>query len=123
VLQGGVLGRERGTGSTSAPASIRPGPWRGWSAGDAPKAGGRIVNVAARQALEPPLAALSAALDTPTNRRDMPKANFDAWPKVKEVAAILFLASRENKVSRGGVVLVFGASFLSIGGDHRDAIN
>jgi NAD(P)-dependent dehydrogenase (short-subunit alcohol dehydrogenase family) len=112
------------------------------------KAGGRIVNVAARQALEPRtganisastaaakagVAALSAALgeelagegilvnavapsimDTPTNRRDMPKANFDAWPKVEEVAAtILFLASPENKVSRGGVVPVFGASSQS----------
>jgi NAD(P)-dependent dehydrogenase (short-subunit alcohol dehydrogenase family) len=109
--------------------------------------GGRIVNVAALQALEPRngakisastaakagVAALSAALgeelagegilvnavapsimDTPTNRRDMPKANFDAWPKVEEVAAtILFLASPENKVSRGGVVPVFGASSQS----------
>jgi len=44
----------------------------------------------------------------------MPKANFDAWPKVEEVAAtILFLASPENKVSRGGVVPVFGASSQS----------
>jgi NAD(P)-dependent dehydrogenase (short-subunit alcohol dehydrogenase family) len=108
------------------------------------KTGGRIVNVAARQALEPRIgakmsaytaakagvAALSAALgeelagegilvnavapsimDTPVNRRDMPKANFDAWPKVEEVAAtILFLASPENKVTRGGVVPVFGKS-------------
>ena len=50
-------------------------------------------------------------MDTPTNRRDMPKANFDAWPKVEEVATtILFLASPENKVSRGGVVPVFGAA-------------
>jgi NAD(P)-dependent dehydrogenase (short-subunit alcohol dehydrogenase family) len=108
------------------------------------KAGGRIVNVAARQALEPRMgakmsaytaakagvAALSAALgeelagegilvnaivpsimDTPTNRRDMPKANFDAWPKVEEVAAtILFLASPENKLTRSGLVPVFGKS-------------
>ena len=111
------------------------------------KAGGRIINVAARQALEPRtganisastaakagVAALTAALgeelagegilvnavapsimDTPTNRRAMPKANFDAWPKVEEVAAtILFLASPENKVTRGGVVPVFGASSQS----------
>jgi NAD(P)-dependent dehydrogenase (short-subunit alcohol dehydrogenase family) len=109
--------------------------------------GGRIVNVAALQALEPRngakisastaakagVAALSAALgeelagegilvnavapsimDTPTNRRNMPKANFDAWPKVEEVAAsILFLASPENTVSRGGVVPVYGASSQS----------
>ena len=108
------------------------------------KGGGRIVNVAARQALEPRtgakmsaytaakagVAALSAALgeelagegilvnavvpsimDTPTNRRDMPKANFDAWPKVEEVAAtILFLASPENKLTRSGLVPVFGKS-------------
>jgi NAD(P)-dependent dehydrogenase (short-subunit alcohol dehydrogenase family) len=104
------------------------------------KAGGRIVNVTARQALEPRdeakisastaakagVAAVPAALagegilvnavapsimDTPTNRRAMPKANFAAWPKVEEVAAtILFLASPENKVSRGGVVPVFGAA-------------
>jgi hypothetical protein len=40
-------------------------------------------------------------MDTPSNRRDMPKANFDAWPKVEEVATtILFLASPENKVTR-----------------------
>ena len=53
-------------------------------------------------------------MDTPTNRRDMPNANFDAWPKVEEVAAtILFLASPENKVSRGGVIPVFGASSQS----------
>jgi NAD(P)-dependent dehydrogenase (short-subunit alcohol dehydrogenase family) len=108
------------------------------------KSGGRIVNVAARQALEPRtgakmsaytaakagVAALSAALgeelagegilvnaivpsimDTPANRRDMPKANFDAWPKVEEVAAtILFLASPENKLTRSGLVPVFGKS-------------
>jgi NAD(P)-dependent dehydrogenase (short-subunit alcohol dehydrogenase family) len=101
------------------------------------KAGGRIVNVAALQALataaKAGVAALSAALgeelagegilvnavapsimDTPTNRSAMPKANFDAWPKVEEVAAtILFLASPENKVGRGGVVPVFGASSQS----------
>ena len=53
-------------------------------------------------------------MDTPTNRSAMPKANFDAWPKVEEVAAtILFLASPENKVGRGGVVPVFGATSQS----------
>ena len=43
-----------------------------------------------------------------------PKANFDAWPKVEEVAATIhFLASPENKVTRGGVVPVYGASSQS----------
>lgn len=106
--------------------------------------GGRIVNVAARPALEPrtgggmvayaaskaAVAALTAALseevakqdilvnavapsimDTRSNRISMPKANFDNWPKTEEVArTILFLASPENKVTRGGVVPVYGRS-------------
>jgi NAD(P)-dependent dehydrogenase (short-subunit alcohol dehydrogenase family) len=108
------------------------------------KEGGRIVNVAARAALEwrmgakttaytaskAAVAALSSALaeevarqgilvnavapsimDTPTNRKDMPKADFAKWPKVEEVAStILFLASPENKVTRGAVVPVYGQS-------------
>jgi NAD(P)-dependent dehydrogenase (short-subunit alcohol dehydrogenase family) len=107
-------------------------------------AGGRIVNVAARPALEwrsgagmaaytaskAGVAALTAALaeevvksgilvnavapsimDTPANRAAMPQADYAAWPKVEEVAAtILFLASPDNKVTRGGVVPVYGRS-------------
>ena len=106
--------------------------------------GGRIVNVAARPALEwrsgagmtaytvakAGVAALTVALaeevakdgilvnavapsimDTPANRKAMPKANFDAWPKVDEVAAtILFLASADNRVTRGAIVPVYGNS-------------
>jgi NAD(P)-dependent dehydrogenase (short-subunit alcohol dehydrogenase family) len=104
--------------------------------------GGRIVNVAARPALEwrsgagmaaytaakTGVAALTVALaeevakdgilvnavapsimDTPANRKAMPKANFDAWPKVEEVAAtIAFLASPDNRVTRGAIVPVYG---------------
>jgi NAD(P)-dependent dehydrogenase (short-subunit alcohol dehydrogenase family) len=48
-------------------------------------------------------------LDTPTNRRDMPKADHAAWPKVDEVArTILWLASPDNKVTRGAIVPVYG---------------
>ena len=106
--------------------------------------GGRIVNVAARPALEwrsgagmtaytvakAGVAALTVALaeevakdgilvnavapsimDTPANRKAMPKANFEAWPKVDEVAAtILFLASPDNHVTRGAIVPVYGKS-------------
>jgi NAD(P)-dependent dehydrogenase (short-subunit alcohol dehydrogenase family) len=106
--------------------------------------GGRIVNVAARPALEwrsgagmaaytaskAAVAALTVALaeevakqgilvnavapsimDTPANRQAMPKADHAAWPKVEEVAAtILFLASPDNKVTRGGIVPVYGRS-------------
>jgi NAD(P)-dependent dehydrogenase (short-subunit alcohol dehydrogenase family) len=108
------------------------------------KTGGRIVNVAARPALEwrsgagmvtyaaskAAVAALTAALaeevakdgilvnavapsimDTPANRSAMPKADYDLWPKVAEVAAtIMFLASPENRVTRGGIVPVYGRS-------------
>jgi NAD(P)-dependent dehydrogenase (short-subunit alcohol dehydrogenase family) len=106
--------------------------------------GGRIVNVAARPALEPRtgasmtaytaakagVAALTIALgeevardgilvnavapsimDTPANRKSMPKADYAAWPKVEEVAAtILFLASPENAVTRSAIVPVYGKS-------------
>jgi NAD(P)-dependent dehydrogenase (short-subunit alcohol dehydrogenase family) len=107
-------------------------------------AGGRIVNVAARPALEwrtgagmtayaaskAGVAALTAALaeevakdgilvnavapsimDTPANRQAMPKADYALWPKVEEVAAtIAFLASPENRVTRGAIVPVYGKS-------------
>jgi NAD(P)-dependent dehydrogenase (short-subunit alcohol dehydrogenase family) len=103
---------------------------------------GRIVNTAARQALESRLGAnltaytvakagvvaLTIALaeevakegilvnavapstmDTPANRASMPKADFNAWPKVEEVAAtILFLASPQNTVTRGAIVPAYG---------------
>jgi len=50
-------------------------------------------------------------MDTPANRSSMPKANFDLWPKVEEVAAtIVFLASPDNRVTRGAIVPVYGKS-------------
>jgi NAD(P)-dependent dehydrogenase (short-subunit alcohol dehydrogenase family) len=106
------------------------------------KSGGRIVNVAARPALEwragagmtayaaskAAVAAFTVALaeevakdgilvnavvpsimDTPANRKALPKANHAAWPKLEEVAqTILLLASPENKVTRGATVPVYG---------------
>jgi len=106
--------------------------------------GGRIVNVAARPALEwrsgagmtaytvakAGVAALTVAfaeevakdgilvnavapsiMDTPANRAAMPKADHALWPKVEEVAAsIVFLASPDNRVTRGAVVPVYGKS-------------
>jgi len=108
------------------------------------KAGGRIVNIAARPALEwrsgagmvaytaskAAVAALTVALaeevatdgilvnavapsilDTPANRAAMANADYSRWPKVEEVAAtILFLASPDNRVTRGAVVPVYGKS-------------
>jgi NAD(P)-dependent dehydrogenase (short-subunit alcohol dehydrogenase family) len=105
-------------------------------------AGGRIVNVAARPALEwrsgagmaayaaskAAVAAFTVALaeevakdgilvnavapsilDTPVNRKSMPQADHAAWPKTEDVAqTIVFLAAPDNKVTRGGVVPVYG---------------
>jgi len=104
--------------------------------------GGRIVNVAARPALEwrsgagmaaytaskAAVAAFTVALaeevvknnvlvnavapsilDTEANRKAMPNADHAAWPKVEDVAqTILFLASPDNKVTRGAIVPVYG---------------
>jgi NAD(P)-dependent dehydrogenase (short-subunit alcohol dehydrogenase family) len=50
-------------------------------------------------------------MDTAANRQSMPKANYDLWPKVEEVAAtIVFLVSPENRVTRGAIVSVYGKS-------------
>jgi NAD(P)-dependent dehydrogenase (short-subunit alcohol dehydrogenase family) len=50
-------------------------------------------------------------MDTAANRKAMPKGNHGAWPKVEEVAAtIVFLASPDNRVTRGAVVPVYGKS-------------
>jgi NAD(P)-dependent dehydrogenase (short-subunit alcohol dehydrogenase family) len=52
-----------------------------------------------------------STMDTEANRKAMPKADHAGWPKVEEVAAvILFLASPENRVTRGAVVPVYGRS-------------
>jgi NAD(P)-dependent dehydrogenase (short-subunit alcohol dehydrogenase family) len=50
-------------------------------------------------------------MDTAANRSAMPKADYALWPKVEEVAAtIVFLASSDNRVTRGGIVPVYGKS-------------
>ena len=50
-------------------------------------------------------------MDTPANRAAMPKADHGKWPKVEEGdSTILFLASPDNKVTRGAVVPVYGRS-------------
>ena len=50
-------------------------------------------------------------MDTPANRKAMPKADYSTWPKVEEVAAtIAFLASPDNRVTRGAIIPVYGKS-------------
>lgn len=106
--------------------------------------GGRIVNIAARPAIEPrrgsgmsayaaskaAVAALTQALaaelagenilvnavapsaiDTSANRAAMPAADFTKWVKPEEIASqMMYLASRENTASSGGIIPVFGKS-------------
>jgi NAD(P)-dependent dehydrogenase (short-subunit alcohol dehydrogenase family) len=106
--------------------------------------GGRVVNVAARPALEPRLgsgmvayttakaavAALTQAiaqetageeiwvnavapsvLDTPANRVAMPDADFGSWVAPSAVAEVItFLASPDNRVTRGAVIPVYGGA-------------
>src|SRR6266850_2252225 len=106
--------------------------------------GGRIVNVAARPALEPRLgsgmvayttakaavAALTQAiaqetsgeeiwvnavapsvLDTPANRVAMPDADFASWVAPSAVAEVIaFLASPDNRVTRGAIIPVYGGA-------------
>jgi NAD(P)-dependent dehydrogenase (short-subunit alcohol dehydrogenase family) len=56
-------------------------------------------------------AVVPSIMDTPSNRAAMPKADFDKWPKLSEVAAtIAFLASPQNAVTRGALIPVYGRS-------------
>jgi NAD(P)-dependent dehydrogenase (short-subunit alcohol dehydrogenase family) len=106
--------------------------------------GGRIVNVAARPALEPRLgagmvayaaskgavAAMTQALaeevaaeeiwinavapsvlDTPANRAAMPDADHATWVAPAAVAELItFLASPDNRVTRGAIIPVYGGA-------------
>jgi NAD(P)-dependent dehydrogenase (short-subunit alcohol dehydrogenase family) len=54
---------------------------------------------------------LPSIIDTPVNRKAMPKAKFDAWPKPEEIAGvILFLASDEARLIHGAAIPVYGNS-------------
>ena len=54
-------------------------------------------------------AVLPSIIDTPMNRRDMPKADFSRWIAPADLAAvILFLASDEAKAITGALISVSG---------------
>ena len=54
-------------------------------------------------------AVLPSILDTPTNRADMPKADFASWVAPEDLAAVmLFLASVEARAVTGALVPVTG---------------
>jgi NAD(P)-dependent dehydrogenase (short-subunit alcohol dehydrogenase family) len=48
-------------------------------------------------------------MDTPANRRAMPKADFSVWPKTDDIAkVIVYLCSEDAKVIHGAAVPVYG---------------
>ena len=54
-------------------------------------------------------AVLPSIIDTPGNRREMPKADFDRWVAPADLAAVmLFLASDEAKAITGALIPVTG---------------
>jgi NAD(P)-dependent dehydrogenase (short-subunit alcohol dehydrogenase family) len=54
---------------------------------------------------------LPSIIDTEPNRRAMPGAAYDQWPKPEEVAqVILFLASDQARVIHGASIPVYGKS-------------
>lgn len=54
-------------------------------------------------------AVLPSIIDTPANRADMPKADFEAWVKPEDLAAVmLFLASEEARAVTGALIPVTG---------------
>jgi NAD(P)-dependent dehydrogenase (short-subunit alcohol dehydrogenase family) len=106
-----------GTGGRIVNVASRPGiEWRqgaGMVGYTVAKAGVAALTVALAEevAVDGILvnAVAPSTMDTPANRASMPKTNFDLWPKVEEVAAtIVFLASPNNRVTRGAVVPVYG---------------
>jgi NAD(P)-dependent dehydrogenase (short-subunit alcohol dehydrogenase family) len=53
---------------------------------------------------------LPSIIDTETNRKAMPGAAFDKWPKPEDLAkVVLFLLSDEAKVIHGAAIPVYGA--------------
>ena len=106
-----------GAGGRIVNIAARPGlEWRsgaGMAAYTASKAAVAALTVAlAEEVVKDGIlvnAVAPSTIDTPANREAMPKANHAAWPKPDEIAqTILFLASADNRVTRGAVVPVYG---------------
>jgi len=114
----GAAVRAMGTqGGRIVNVAARPGlEWRagaGMSAYTVAKAGVAALTIALAEEVAKAAILVNAVapsiMDTPANRAAMPKADHAAWPKVEEVAAtILFLASADNRVTRGAIVPVYG---------------
>jgi len=99
--------------------SARPGIEPRHGAGMTSYAASKAAVAALTQALAEELAPegiwvnaiVPATLDTLANRASMPKADFTKWARLEDVAEVAaFLASPDNRVTRGGLVPVYGRS-------------
>jgi NAD(P)-dependent dehydrogenase (short-subunit alcohol dehydrogenase family) len=111
--------RQGKTGGRIVNVAARPGlEWRGASGmtayGASKAAVAALTAALAEEVVKEGIlvnAVVPSTMDTPANRASMPKAHYENWPKVEEVAeTILFLASPENRVTRGALVPVYGRS-------------
>jgi NAD(P)-dependent dehydrogenase (short-subunit alcohol dehydrogenase family) len=108
-------GAGAGDGGRIVNVAARPAvvPTAGMIAYSASKAAVASITQSLAEELKPDSilvnAVLPSTMDTPANRKAMPKADFSKWPKVEEVAqAIVFLASAENALTTGALVPVYG---------------
>ena len=111
--------RRTGTGGRIVNVAARPGIEPRQGAGMVAYAAAKAAVAAITQALAEEVAGEAiwvnavapSILNTPANRAAMPDAPHAAWPAVTAVAeAIVFLASPDNRCTRGAVVPVYGAS-------------
>ena len=107
--------RKTGNGGRIVNVAARPviAPVGGMAAYVAAKAGVASLtqSLAAELAADRILvnAVLPSLIDTPANRKAMPDADHDSWPRPEEIArAIVFLVSPENTLTSGTLLPVFG---------------
>jgi NAD(P)-dependent dehydrogenase (short-subunit alcohol dehydrogenase family) len=108
-----------GAGGRIVNTAARPAlaPAGGMIAYSASKAAVASITQSLADELKPELilvnAVVPSTMDTPANRRSMPKADFDKWPKVEQVArTVAFLASPDNALTSGALVPVYGQAEL-----------
>lgn len=108
-----------GAGGRIVNVAARPGVMPELGAGMVPYAASKAAVAAITQSLAAEVAGqgiwvnavVPSIMDTRVNRKAMPDADYARWPKVDEVAAtIVFLASAENRVTRGALTPVYGKS-------------
>ena len=58
-------------------------------------------------------ALVPGTIDTPANRKAMPKAKFSTWVKPEEIAKVMvFLSSDDSNPISGAIIPVFGKAYL-----------